>query len=237
MENTNKKALLALLFRILGLLTGITAIILQVLVNKLSTNGFMINHEFAYFTVQTNIFSTLVFLVLIIKIIICSVKSKKLELVDINPTLHLACTYYITITMVVYWLVLTPMTGFAVRPILIANTLFLHLFTPLLAIFDSLLFAKHGMVKKIASVKWLAYPIVYLISVIIIANIISEPYYTIKIKGETIKLMYPYPFLDPQIVTIGGMIGIVILLALIFVLFGLIYIKIDKLIGEKLEKK
>ena len=162
----------------------------------------MINHVFAYFTVQTNIFSTAIFLALIIKTIVVSTKSKKLEEVDINPTLHLACTFYITITMVVYWFVLTPMTGFAIRPIVVANTLFLHLFTPLLAIFDSLFFAKHGKVKLKDSLKWLTYPVIYLISVIIIANVITEPYYTVKIHGNNIGLMYPYPFLDPQIVTV-----------------------------------
>ena len=62
MEKTNNKNLYALLFRIFGLLTGITAITLQIIVNQLNTDGFMINHVFAYFTVQTNIFSTLVFL-------------------------------------------------------------------------------------------------------------------------------------------------------------------------------
>ena len=237
MEKTNNKNLYALIFRIFGLLTGITAITLQIIVNQLNTDGFMINHVFAYFTVQTNIFSTLVFLALIIKTIIDSTKAKTLVKANINPSLHLACTYYITITMVVYWLILTPMTGFAIRPIVVANTLFLHLFTPLLAIFDSFLFSNHGKVKNIDSIKWLTYPIIYLVSVVIIAQVITEPYYTIKLNGKAIGLMYPYPFLDPQIVTVGGMIGVIILLAIVFVLFGLLYIKIDNLIAKKLSNK
>ena len=100
-QKFNYRALTALIIRILGLMIGITAITLQLVTNATSGNGFMGNHVLAYFTVQTNILSSLIFLFLIIKTIVVLIKTKELKVIHIYPSLHLACTFYITITMIV----------------------------------------------------------------------------------------------------------------------------------------
>ena len=232
-----KKSIFALIFRIFGLLTGITAITLQAVANSNVEDGFMVNHIFAYFTVQTNIFTTIIFLLLIIKTIVDFVKTKSLQVSSIYPSLHLGCTFYITITMIVYWTALATTVGLPKNPLLISNNLFLHLFTPLCAIIDCIFFFKHGSVNKKDAFKWLIYPVLYLISVVIIANVSDLPYYSFEMNGKVINLMYPYPFLDPQIVTVGGMVGIIFLLLFVFILFGLAYVKIDNLIYKKQQKK
>ena len=96
------------------------------------------------------------------------------------------------------------MLGFGDNQLSISNILFLHLFTPLVSIIDAILFLKHGEIKKVDSVKWLAYLVSYLISLIIIANVSDVPYYQFKMGDEVIPLHYPYQFLEPQIVGLGG---------------------------------
>ena len=231
------KPLFALLFRILGLLVGITAITLQLFTNSIVGKGFMANHVLAYFTVQTNILSTLIFLYLIVKTVVISIKAKELQIAHMYQSLHLACTFYITITMTVFWAVLFPMLGIPNDPLQIANNIFLHTLTPLCAIIDCVFFFKHGVLKKLDAVKWLSYPVLYLISVVIIANVSDVPYYQFPMGGENIPLMYPYPFLDPQVVTIGGSIGIMIGLLVIVYLFGLLYIFVDNKIAKHEEKQ
>ena len=234
---SNKAPLYSLIFRILGLLVAISAITLQLFTNAIIGKGFMANHVLAYFTIQTNILSALVFLSLIIKAIVVYIKEGKLKNVEINHSVHLACTFYITITMTVYWTALAPMLGVGDTPLTICNTLFLHLFTPLMAIIDCLLFLEHGRLKKIDSLKWLAYPVAYLVSVIIIANVSKVPYYKFKVGDEIISLHYPYPFLEPQIVGYWGLAGVSALLLIICAGFGLLYIVIDNKIAKALEPK
>ena len=235
--NSKRNPIYAFLFRILGLLVGISAITLQLFTNKFIGKGFMANHVLAYFTLQTNIFTTLVFLSLVIKTIIIYFKRGKLINTSINRSLHLATTFYITITMLVYWTALAPVLGVGSAPLSIANTLFLHLFTPLMSIIDALLFMKHGKIKRIDSVKWLAYPISYLISLIIIANVSDVPYYQFKIGDEVIPLHYPYPFLEPQIVGVWGLVLVSFLLLLFSLGFAYLYISIDKKICDSLIKR
>ena len=235
--NSRHNAIYGLIFRILGLCCSITAITLQLFTNNTIGKGFMANHVLAYFTIQTNILSMLVFLALIIKTIVVAIKEHELRLIGINRSIHLACTFYITITMTVYWTALAPVLGVGKLPLEICNTLFLHLFTPLFAIIDCILFFKHGSLKKIDSVKWLAYPVAYLLSVVIIANVSDVPYYQFKLGDKLIPMHYPYPFIEPQIVGVGGMIGVSALLILICLGFGYLYITIDNKISRAIESR
>lgn len=233
--NEKQKAIFSLILRTLGLSVGITGIIFHMMVNSMLTTGFMVKHNMAYFTLQTNIFSTVIFAVLLIKAIRDSIKTKRIVVSHLNSEVHLACTMYITITMLVYWFILTPMSGFPQNAVLWTDGILLHTCTPLLAIIDSLLFSEHGKVNYKSIPKYLIYPILYYISLIIISKFINDPYYTIKIKGETISLMYPYPFLDPAVMGTKGVIIAIIAAVFLFLLFSLLYIFVDKKIGYKIK--
>ena len=222
-----QKGIFSIVLRFIGLAIGIASIILHMSVNSLLTTGFMVNHNLAYFTLQTNIFSVSIFLILLIQSFVTLHKEHEVKVAYINPTLHLACTMYITITMIVYWLVLTPVSGPPQNVILLLDGLGLHLITPLLAIIDCLLFSNHGKVSFKAIPKLLIYPVLYYISVIIVSQCITEPYYTLKIHGEDVGLMYPYPFLDPNIIGVGGVVLAVIALVVFFILFSMLYIWLD----------
>ena len=232
-----KKAIGALLFRTLGLFIGITAITLQLFTNKIIGKGFMSNHVLAYFTLQTNIFTTLIFLYLVGKTIYLACKTKELEIAHMKESINLAFTYYITITMLGYWILLAPTVGLGDDGLSISNTLFLHTFTPLMAIFDVILFLNHGKINKRDAFIWLLYPVIYLISVIIIANTSNIPYYKFPIGDKVISLMYPYPFLDPQVVTLGGAIGVMLALVVFALAGGYGYICLDHKIAKHMAKK
>ncbi len=228
-----KKTISALIFRLLGLAISVTGIVLHLISCKLPEAAFMGKHVLAYFTIQTNFFTAGIFLYLVLKTIVLSIKNKGLVMASMNKNVHLACTFYITITMLVYWLVLCPTGGLPKIPMLIASNLFLHTITPLMAIFECLFFFEHGSLKVKDSLKWLVYPIIYLISVYIIGAVSDEPYY--KLMGKW--LMYPYPFLDPQFVGVGGVVGCVIGLTVFFILFGALYIFLDNKLKARLDKK
>lgn len=232
MEKDKKRALLAFLIRIVGFAVGVAGIVYHLMLNKMLDTGFMVKHNLAYFTLQTNIFTTIIFGVLIVKTIVILIKSHRLEIAQINHSWYLACTVYITITMLVYWLILTPLIGQPKNSILLIDSILLHTVTPFFAIIDYVFFFKHGVVKKNSVFKWLIYPVCYWISVVIIAQFIKEPYYIYKFGDDIVELMYPYPFLDPNVVGISGVGGIVCLMIILFLLFSSLYIQIDK----KLEK-
>ena len=237
MGKTKKQVILVFLYRILGLLVSITAITLQLFTNKNIGKGFMANHVLAYFTIQTNILSALLFLYLVVKTIVISIKNKQMTIVFFKPTIEVAVTLYITITMLVYWLALAPMLGIQTEPLPFFNTLFLHTLTPIFTIIEYIFFCEHGKLNRYDPLKWLAYPIFYLILVVIIANTSNVPYYQFPFKGEKIPLMYPYPFLEPKIVGVGGVVGIVIGLIVVFLALAYLYIFIDNKIKKHKDKK
>ena len=223
----------ALIFRIVALLIGIISITLQISSKSMYTDEFMINHMYAYFTIQTNVFSCLLFFYLLAKTFYAYIKDKKFVIAKANETVELAVTFYITITMLVFWLVLAPMSGLPSNAILLTATLFLHLFTPLITIIGTLLFMEHGKVKYKNIIIWFIYPVVYLISIVILAQVIDTPYYFINVNGTKIGLLYPYPFIDPQVVGYLGMTLAILGLVLFIYLFGTFYIFVDKKLKPK----
>lgn len=233
MDRLNRKPLIALIYRIIGLLVGITAIALQIYACAENGVGFMVKHNWAYFTIQTNVFSTIIFLILIVKTFAIRKVKEEWEIARIKESTHLCFTFYITITLLGYWLLLAPTTGMPANPVVFAGNIFLHTLTPLFAIFDCVFFMKHGKIKHKEVFKWLTYPVLYLVSVVIISRFINIPYYTVKFGEKVYELMYPYPFIDPQIMGFWGVVAAVAVLAVVFILIGLLFITIDKKLAKK----
>ena len=236
-ENKANRPAYALMLRIFGLLVAITAVTLQLFTNAIIGKGFMANHVLAYNTIQTNIICLVMFLALIIKTIIDYVKNKHLEVACVSNTLQLAATYFIAMVMLGYWPILAPMVGIGKTPIEMCNTLFLHLFTPLITIADTLLFLDHGSVKRKDSLKWLIYPIFYLILIITIAHTSDVPYYQFPMGDKTVALKYPYPMFDPQVVGIGGFIGMCFVQIFSNLLCSYLFICLDHKINKMIEKR
>lgn len=232
-QKEEKRAVFALTLRLLGFLIGTAGIIFHSVSNQFFENGFMVRHNLAYFTLQTNIFSVLLFGYLAGKTLVRHGKTKKWELVQAPHSLHLACTVYITITMLGFWLVLAPLTGINPHPALLLDTVLLHTVTPLLAICDYLLFARHGGLSNREIFKWMAYPVGYLLSVAVISRLIETPYYSFRLEGQLVELWYPYPFLDPQVMGGAGVALAVAGLAAVFVLLSFLALKLDRKLGKR----
>ena len=237
LKENNNKPKYALLLRIFGLMVAITAVTLQLFTNKIIGKGFMANHVLAYNTIQTNIICLIMFLLLVIKTITVYIKTKKLEVVKISNTLQLATTYFIAMVMLGYWPILAPMIGIGKTPIEMCNTLFLHLFTPLITIIDTLLFLNHGSVNRKECFKWLIYPIFYLILIITIAQVSDVPYYQFPMGDKTIPLRYPYPMFDPQVVGISGFIIMCCVQIFSNLLCSYLFICLDHKINKMITKR
>ena len=194
-----------------------------------------------YFTMQTNFFVLFLFLYLTVKTIIQIVKKgTRGEVAHANPSLELFITYSITITFLGYVVLLSNMGftmsgvgGAASDQVYAAGNWLVHIIVPFMAIIDFILFMPHGRVKYSSLVYWLIYPVLYLIMLLIRANVEHTQIFVIGTKVvegniQIIKSLYPYFFIAFENFEIWQSVLIVLALVVFFVLFGMLYIFIDK---------
>ncbi|MEH0935779.1 Pr6Pr family membrane protein [Micromonospora psammae] len=130
-----------------------------------------------------------------------------------------AVTLYITITGVVYHLVLAnPASPFAMaqpdRALGEAlGNQFLHTIVPLLAIADWTLFDQRGRLRPRYAAWWLAFPLAYLGFALVRGLIVHR---------------YPYPFLDAGRLGYDGVSVSTVFFAVTFWLLGLLFVGVDR---------
>ncbi|SCF28607.1 Pr6Pr family membrane protein [Micromonospora mirobrigensis] len=135
-----------------------------------------------------------------------------------------AVTLYITITGVVYHLVLAnPASPFAmVQPQrALAEALgnqFLHTVVPLLAVADWALFDRRGRLRPRYAAWWLAFPLAYLAFALLRGLVVHR---------------YPYPFIDAGQLGYDGVSVSAVGFALAFWLLGLLFVGVDQLLGRR----
>ncbi len=159
-----------------------------------------------YFTIQSNVLYAVVALVAAFR--------------PVRPVLKGAATLYITITGVVYHLLLANSASpFWEGPIhrsllhAIGNQL-LHTVVPLLAVAIWLLFDEHGTLRWRYAVYWLAYPLGYLAFALLRGLVVHS---------------YPYGFVDPGSLGYGGVALSAVGLGVVFWLLGLGLCALDRL--------
>ncbi|WP_165945301.1 Pr6Pr family membrane protein [Micromonospora sp. KC723] len=130
-----------------------------------------------------------------------------------------AVTLYITITGVVYHLVLAnPASPFAVAqpdrapPEALGNQL-LHTVVPLLAVTDWALFDPRGRLRVRHALWWLGFPLAYLGFALVRGLIVAR---------------YPYPFIDAGQLGYDGVAISTVFFAAGFWLLGLIFVGVDR---------
>ena len=229
---TTRKAKAALIYRLFCLLISVGGIVLHLLADHRIQTGFMVRHKLAYFTIQTNIMAALLFAVLLFRSIKDFRKEGKWIVSTVSPGLYGALTFYITMTMLGFWGLLAPTTGIPSDSFLLMNTLILHLVTPLLTLADFLLFFPHGHLHPRHAALWLSYPAGYLFLVMLYSRFIQEPYYSFQIQGRTIDLMYPYPFLDKELLGVTGVMIAVIVITAVFYAIARLFVFTDRKISE-----
>ena len=211
-----RKAKVALVYRFVGFFVSTAGILLHFMADNVVETGFMVRHKLAYFTIQTNILAALLFAVLLLQAIQQHRKDGVWRVGTVPPGVHGALTFYITMTMLGFWGILAPTTGLPSNNFLLMNTLILHLMSPLLTMVDFMLFCPHGHLRKRHAALWLCYPVVYVFFVVGYSKCIQEPYYSFQMGNRTIDLMYPYPFLDANVMSGWGVVGAVLLIAAVF---------------------
>jgi hypothetical protein len=143
--------------------------------------------------------------------------------IEPSPLVKGAVTLYVTITGLVYHLVLAnPASGFAmVQPerdlVAAAGNQFLHTVVPLLAVLDWLLFDTRGRYRWRYALYWLAFPLGYLGFALVRGLIVDA---------------YPYPFVDVGALGYDGVAMTAPLFAFAFWVLGLLFVLIDRTLAR-----
>lgn len=197
------KKLLTIVFGLLGWFAVIAQFLLMI-DNRVASIFETTIRFFSFFTILTNIIVATYFTL--------SYFDNKHKLIGVaRPGTLTAVTVYITVVGLVYQIVLRPLwkpEGLQ----MIVNEL-LHTLIPILVILFWYLYENKSSIKYTAILKWLMYPLIYLVF-ILVRGYFSD--------------FYPYPFVD--VVTLGlskvllnsiGLVGI-------FAGFSALFIKIGK---------
>ncbi|MEU1756892.1 Pr6Pr family membrane protein [Micromonospora matsumotoense] len=135
-----------------------------------------------------------------------------------------AVTLYITITGVVYHLVLAnPASPFAMTqpdraPGEALGNQLLHTVVPLLALADWTLFDKRGRLRLRYAAWWLAFPLAYLGFALVRGLIVHR---------------YPYPFVDAGQLGYAGVTVSAVFFAAAFWLLGLLFVGLDRALSRR----
>jgi hypothetical protein len=181
------------------------------------------------YTVQSNIWAALLFLVLFVKTLVAP---SGRSTYGFFPRISMVISSAIFITMLVFWAVLIPTaTQLSAEYILSFNNLTIHLFVPLLVIADTLLFAKRGKLKRFDYLFALVIPYIYIAQTLTLGLTRSVRYDALNIHSY-----YPYFFLDVDkhgIWVIPMLAG----LTVFFLSLAFIWQKIDSRLAKKPAKR
>ena len=166
----------------LDLLFKIIIVIVSGIGLYLNFNLLTIRDSIIYFTIQSNVLCFLFYLIAVVLMI-----TKKLKKNDMYYISKGMVTMAITITMFVYWLLLSSGDGMEAYMGHDLENYFVHLFTPLLVIFDYIILGEKGNLKK-------NYPFIW--SFILIAYSLFNVIYVFFGGTFAGGVKYPYPYMD-----------------------------------------
>lgn len=196
---------------------------------------------FVFYTIQSNIITIFVSLVLLVKDIrLFTFHGEKGNPGTISPLIQLGNVFIILITFLVYATLLNEYTfseGFEWEGLKFAfGNILLHYIVPLLTLTDYLLFCEKGKVSFKKAILWFTYPVLYFVFVLIRGKY-GEP---LQNMGQDIITYYPYPFLDVDLQGWNTVLINVFVLAVIMVGFIWAICWADGKLGKRqlfLEKK
>ncbi|CAH1849886.1 Pr6Pr family membrane protein [Convivina praedatoris] len=191
------------------------AILILIAIYGVFINTGLDPRAFLYYTTLSNLLCMLYFAYNIVR---------TLQNKPINHNFKGAITLAITVTMLIYWCILAPYNFDVHNFSQLLGTLCVHLFVPLMAIFDWILFDKKGHFSKWAPLSWLAIPLVYYVFAVIAASC--------NITFANSK-HYPYFFIDSNLLGWGPVLLIVLALTIFFLIFGYLFYFIDTKWGAK----
>lgn len=141
------------------------------------------------------------------------------------PRMSGAVMMAITVTMLVYLIVLVPASfvqGSNYEPFSFTDNL-IHIITPCLVIVDWALFVPKGSMRATDPLLWVLIPATYLVFALIYGGLGGE-----FLPGQT----YPYPFLDVATLGWGGVMTRVAGLGVALVAIGYVFFALDRLLAR-----
>ncbi|WP_310603786.1 Pr6Pr family membrane protein [Anaerosporobacter sp.] len=213
----NKNRILSLLYKCIIIMVAAIGLYL----NSGMPNGKFASAMFLYYTILSNLFCLLYF------IVACIVVVQRIRKDGIYGestwAIHAkgAVIMAITVTLLIYWFILVGAgfeMGEGTSPL--AN-LIVHLFVPVLSILDWVIFDIKGQLNRFDPFKWLIIPLCYYVFTVIAAKLGMTFY-----NGSH----YPYFFIDSDILGWGTVMLSVLGLAVAFLVIGYIVFAMDKIL-------
>jgi len=199
------------LYRILGSITGLFALIAQyyLIIQTADKPGNNLGEQtirfFSFMTIWTNILMTLSFLIPLL------FSKSRFSSFFQKPIIESGIFVFALIVMVIYHFFLASIWNPQGLQRVVDITL--HYIMPLLYVFYWILFGAKRQQTFKNSVVWLVYPLVYSIFVMIRGSIAD---------------WYPYPFVDVTKLGYASVLRNMVLIAVAYLIVGLIVIIIDK---------
>ncbi|KAA0961980.1 hypothetical protein FQ142_01155 [Microbacterium sp. ANT_H45B] len=137
-----------------------------------------------------------------------------------SPRASGAVMMAITVTMLIYLVVLVP-ARFADgdSDIFSLTDNLIHIITPLLVIADWLIFVPKGAFRWVDPLLWTLIPYAYLVWAFVYGTLGGE---------FTPGQKYPYPFMDVDVLGVGGVAQWIVALTLALIVVGLVFVVIDR---------
>ncbi|MFX0099644.1 MAG: Pr6Pr family membrane protein [Candidatus Hodarchaeota archaeon] len=201
---------ISLVTRIAILVLGAIALTFT-FINMFKNNNFV---SFRYYTIQSNLL-VLAWVAISIPLVF---REKKWFF---HSILHSAVVLVITITLIIFAILLDPLYNpTAINEII--NNILLHYLIPSLAIFDFLVSNNEAEIKYRYVPFWLIYPVCYLVFAVLHGNATGN---------------YIYYFFDFGSIGMGIFVIMVIILAAMYILIGLLFAFINKKLRNRKTSK
>ena len=151
--------------------------------------------EITFFTVQSNLIVLILMIVFSIYDIL-KLSGKFVHLPDFLNKLKLIATTAITLTFIVFGIILTPIlvVDNLSKVVLSYSSIVMHQIIPIVAILDFLLDDENQLLKYRYAPITLAFPLYYFVFTLIVSKLgVTYPSYE---NGQTVEAKFPYFFLD-----------------------------------------
>ena len=185
---------------------------------------------YVHFTNISNYFCLFIMLASLIK----TAKKKEDSYVTTFPLLKFIGMLGILLTFLVFNIMLAGAEGRDPQLNWRIGSLCFHVVLPILYIADWFLFYERGNCKKYYPIASIAFPVSYVIFLLVQAIILNFDS-SILIPTTTTPLIYPYFFVNIETQGVGGVLKWIAILSVAFAAVGYIFVGIDRL-GKKRHK-
>ena len=150
------------------------------------------------------------------------------------PAMKFVALLAILLTFIIYNFVLASRRD--IKDSFVVASITLHIILPLMFTFDYILFYEHGKVKWHYPILSTIFPLLYAAFIYVhaaIRNFDSSIYF----PGRNDPFIYPYFFLNLDKYGVLGVVKNILIILIIFIVFGYVIVLIDKLLGKIINKK